>query len=81
MAISVLAVAFLIIIGFITLLGYKTIIKGGRSQAEIGMEKCTICRARFAKEQLLLRQVGDYKMLYFCKECILRLYVDLGIKN
>jgi hypothetical protein len=81
MLFSVLALAFLIIIGFIALIGYKTIIKGGPSPDEINLEKCSICRNKFERNQLLLREIGDYKLLYFCRECVMRLYADFGLKN
>lgn len=81
MIVSVLAVAFLIIVGFITFLGYRTIILRGSNAAEQDTEKCSICRERFDKSELLLRQIGDYKILFFCKQCILTLYADLALKN
>ena len=81
MVVSILAVVFLILIGFIAIIGYKTIIKGGPSKEALNLEKCSICRNTFEKNQLLLRQIGDYKLLYFCRECIIKLYADLGLKN
>ena len=81
MVFSVLALAFLIVIGFIALIGYKTIIRPRPSNEETNMEKCSICRNKFDRGQLLLRQIGDYKLLYFCRECVMRLYADLGLKN
>ncbi len=81
MAVTVLAILFLIMIGFIALIGYKTIIKGGPAKEELNVEKCSICRNRFEKNLLMLRQIGDYKLLYFCKECVMKLYADLGLKN
>jgi hypothetical protein len=81
MVVSILAVGFLILVGFIAIIGYKTIIKGGPKKEEMNMEKCSVCRQPFDKQQLILRQIGDYKLLYFCRECILKLYADLGLKN
>jgi hypothetical protein len=81
MVVSILAVGFLVLIGFIAIVGYKTIIRGGPRQAELNMEKCSVCRQSFDKNQLLLRQIGDYKLLYFCRDCVLKLYADLGLKN
>ncbi len=81
MTVTILAVAFLILISFIAIIGYKTIIKGGPSRDEIHLEKCSVCGNKFERNQLLLRQIGDYKLLYFCRECVLRLYADLGLKN
>ena len=81
MIVSILAVAFLIIMGFIAFLGYSAIIKRGKIEAEMNTEKCSICRNKFDKDLLLLRQIGDYKLLYFCRDCIHKLYADLGLKN
>ncbi len=82
MTVSILAVTFLILIGFVAYVGYKTIIRQGpKSPEELNTEKCSVCRERFSKDQLVERQIGDYKLLYFCRNCILGLYGDLGIKN
>jgi hypothetical protein len=81
MIVTVLAVAFLIIIGFIAFIGYKAFIQRAPSAEEQAMEKCSICRRKFDKEELLLRTVGDYKLLFFCRDCIVHLYADLGLKN
>ena len=81
MVITVLAIAFLIIIGFIAFLGYKTVISAKTNPEEINMEKCSICRQKIEKSQLIERQIGDYKLLYFCRECVMKLYADLGLKN
>ena len=81
MVISVLAVAFLILVGFIAIVGYKMVVRKGLSPEDIDMEKCSICREKFKKEALLLRQIGDYKLLYFCRNCVVKLYTDLGLKN
>ena len=82
MTITILALAFLILIGFIAYIGYKTVIKQGpKIPEELSTEKCSICRDRFAKELLVERQIGDYRLLYFCRNCIMGLYADLGMKN
>ena len=81
MVITVLAVAFLLFIGFITYIGFRTIIRKQPGQDGEPKEKCAVCRRSFAKDSLLLRQIGDYKLLYFCRECVLQLYADLGLKN
>ena len=81
MIVSVLAVAFLVIIGFIAFFGYKAFIQGAPDAEEQAMEKCAICRRRFAKTDLILREIGDYKLLYFCRECVMQLYADMGLRN
>ncbi len=81
MAVTVLAVLFLAIMVVIAVVGYKTVIRQRSVPQDADLEKCAICRQSFDKEKLILRQIGDYKLLYFCSDCILKLYADLGIKN
>lgn len=81
MAVTILAVVFLLFIATVAYIGYKTVIRGGPPPEEVNFEKCSVCRQRFDKNKLLIRQIGDYKLLYFCRECIIKLYTDLGIQN
>jgi uncharacterized membrane protein len=70
MIVSVLAVCFLLFIGLVAYFGYKLVINRGTSPEEINTERCSICRERFQKGELILRQIGDYKLLFFCRKCI-----------
>lgn len=82
MAVTILAIAFLALVGFVAFIGYKTVIRRDPSDTMIkNSERCAICRQRFEKHLLVERQIGDYKLLYFCDTCILSLYGDLGRKN
>ena len=81
MAITVLAILFLALIVGVALLGYKTIVAAKNPPGEANLEKCSLCRNKFDKRSLVERQIGDYRLLYFCRECILKLYQDLGISN
>lgn len=82
MIITVLAVSFLLLVGFVAFIGYQTVIKRkSPSEEERGTEKCTICRERLAKDLLVERQILDYKLLYFCRKCVISLHNDLGITN
>ena len=81
MIVSVLAVVFLIVVGFIAFLGYKTVILPRPGTEQQDTEKCSICRERFERGGLILRQIGDHKLLYFCRECVLKLYADIGMTN
>ena len=78
MIVTVLALVFLILIGFVAYIGYKTVIRRGPNEIPSNSEKCAICRERFDKQLLIERQILDYKLLYFCKKCILALNDDLG---
>jgi hypothetical protein len=39
-------------------------------------DKCSICREQFSKDMLVEREIGDYKLLYFCGDCIQGLSSD-----
>ncbi len=81
MVITILTAAFLFLVLLIAVVGYKSVIKRGSSPQDINTEKCALCRKRFDKAHLVEREIGDYKLMYFCTECVLRLYADLGMKN
>ena len=78
MIVTVLAVAFLIVIGFSAFLGYSTVIKRKGQAGDDTTETCAICRRRYEKSALIERQVGDYKLSYYCRPCVMKLYGDLG---
>jgi len=81
MVVTILAIAFLVIIGFAAYFGFRACIQSAPNAEEQLSEKCTICRRKFERTEMILRQIGDYKLLYFCRECVLNLYADLGLKN
>ena len=81
MIVTVLAVIFLLVLSGVAYFGYSILGKRTVAPGEINTEECSVCRKKFIKEELVLRQIGDYKMLYFCKRCIMSLYNDLGLKN
>lgn len=81
MTVTILAVVFLIVVAAITLAGYRYIIKQGKPVEEVNTERCSLCRQKFETSKLLERQVGDYRLLYFCRDCVLKLYADLVMKN
>ena len=81
MIVTVLAVVFLIVLSVVAYFGYKILGERPGAPGDINEEKCSVCRKQYHKEELVLRQIGDYKLMYFCKNCILGLYTDLGLKN
>ena len=81
MVITISAVVFLLFIILIAIVGYKAITRKERRLTESNSEKCSLCKEEFDKSQLVERQIGDYKLMYFCRKCILQLYSDLGLKN
>jgi hypothetical protein len=79
--VTVLAIAFLIVLLLVAVLGFKAIIKQGKPPQDLNKERCSICREPFLKTQLVERQIGDYKLLFFCGSCITKLHADLVSKN
>ena len=70
MTITALAVAFLFLIIVIVVAAQWLFTQKAGSLRPANNEQCTICRSYFDKNQLVERQIGDYKMLYFCRQCV-----------
>jgi hypothetical protein len=70
MTVTILAVTFLIILLAVVAFGFKAIIRQGKSPEELNKERCSICRAQLDRSELIERTVGDYRILYFCSQCI-----------
>ena len=81
MAITILASLFMLIIFAIALFGFKAIIRQGKAPADINSEQCSLCRRQYDKSQMIERQVGDYRLFYFCASCITGLHNDLTKKE
>ncbi len=81
MAVTLLAIIFLAILVVIAVGGYRFVIRASAPHHNLETQKCAICRKEFERHQLIMRQAGDYKLMYFCRDCILKLYTDLGIKD
>ena len=81
MIVTVLAVVFLLLVLALAVFGFKAIIKQGRTPQDLNRERCSICKEQFVKTQLIERQIGDYKILFFCGACITKLHTELTSKN
>ena len=81
MVVTVLAVVFLLLLLVIVGFGFKAIIRQGKTPHDLNRERCSICGEQFVKTQLIERQIGDYKLLFFCGPCILKLHTELTSKN
>lgn len=77
MTITVLAVLFLLLIILIAFFGQRILVKKTASLEEAHQFVCSICRNTFEKSDLVERQIGDFKMMYFCTACIRGLYEDM----
>ena len=56
--------------------GFGIVMRRPPTKEELQTEKCSICTAKFPKESLVERQIGDYKLLWFCRDCVLQLHKD-----
>ncbi|HEY6192486.1 MAG TPA: hypothetical protein VI215_09215 [Bacteroidota bacterium] len=81
MAVTILAVAFLVLMTAIAFAGFRMFGRRRAPQTGPDMQKCSLCLRPFETHLLVERQVGDYRQLRFCRECILGLASDLGLKN
>lgn len=79
--VTILAVMFLALTVVLAVAGYRVLGKRTESPGTERTERCALCRNRFSRELLVERQIGDYKLMYFCRQCVLGLYSDLGLKN
>jgi hypothetical protein len=81
MIVTALAILFLVLLTLAAYGGYRVLGRATRAPGEAATEKCSVCRERFPVSELVVRQIGDYKLMHFCKKCILSLYQDLGLRN
>jgi predicted SprT family Zn-dependent metalloprotease len=75
---TVLAIAFLLFIVLIAVIGFRAAKKQSTESNDPSTEKCSLCRKSFPKIKLIERQVGDYKVMYFCRECVENLYKNIS---
>ena len=78
MSFTLLAVLFLLFISLFAMIGFMVARRQSPQAPTPDSEKCAICRESFLKTKLIERQVGDYKLLYFCKACVEGLNKDLA---
>lgn len=71
-----LSILFLILLLLFIAYGWGIIMRRTGQTGSDGGEKCSICRQRFQKNLLIEREIGDYKLLYFCGRCIKNLSED-----
>ena len=81
MSVTILAILFLITVVAVALFGFKAVIRQGKPPEDVNKERCSLCRETFARTMLVERQIGDFKMYYFCPSCINALHRDLISKN
>ena len=67
---EVIAILFIGFLVGIIFYGYSLIMRRPPSNEELRSERCSICRQKFPKDDLVERPIGDYKLLFFCNRCI-----------
>ncbi len=70
MVVTILASLFLLAVIVIALFGYKVITNRISRVEKKELEKCMICNKSFDRTLLAEVQIGDYKIIYFCKSCV-----------
>lgn len=72
-----LTIFFLILLLLFIFYGWGIVMRRSGDEKSPGGEKCAICREKYSKDLLVEREIGDYKILYFCGDCIHKLVNDL----
>lgn len=71
-----LSILFLILLLLFIFYGWGIVMRrSGEGDGNSG-QKCSICRKYFPKDRLVEREIGDYKILYFCTDCIKSLSIE-----
>ena len=63
------------------LYGYGFVVKSAVPKNENQVEKCELCQKKLSRSEMVERQVGDSKLLYFCEACVEDLSKDLALKQ
>lgn len=56
--------------------GFGIVMRAAPSKDEIDMRQCSVCRKRYPKHLVIEREIGDSKVLHFCKPCVAGLAMD-----
>lgn len=75
---AVIALLFILLLIGAIFYGYGIVMRRSPTEEELRTERCTLCRQRFEKRELVERMVGDSKLYYFCSSCIASLAADAG---
>lgn len=79
--ITYLTIGFIVLLLGAVLYGFGIVMRRPPTQEELETESCTLCGQRLKKENLVERQIGDYKVLFFCTDCIEKLAVESSKRN
>ncbi|MCI0708368.1 MAG: hypothetical protein L0Y80_12890 [Ignavibacteriae bacterium] len=78
---TALAILFVLLLVGSIFYGFSIVMRKPPTEEELRTEKCSLCGNRFPKEELVERPVGDYKVYYFCQQCVGGLYRDMQEKD
>ena len=76
--ITYLAIGFILLMLGAIVYGFGIVMRRAPVNQELTTEQCALCLKRFSKSVLVERQIGDSKILYFCRTCVQSLAVDAG---
>jgi len=79
--ITYLTIGFVVLLLGAALYGFGIVMRRPPTQEELETESCTLCGQRLKKEDLVERQIGDYKLLFFCGQCIEKLAAESARQN
>ncbi|HEY4612689.1 MAG TPA: hypothetical protein VII11_06870 [Bacteroidota bacterium] len=76
-----LAIVFVLMLLGLIFYGFSIVMRRPPTADELRTEKCSLCGERFPKEELAERQIGDYKLNYFCQTCVTGLHEEMEGKD
>ena len=79
--ITYLTIGFVVLLLGAVLYGFGIVMRRPPTQEELETEPCTLCGQRINKDNLVERQIGDYKVLFFCTVCIEKLSMESSKRN
>jgi hypothetical protein len=74
---TTLAIVFVLLLIGAIFYGVGIVMRRPPTVEELRTEKCSLCGNKFPKEELVERQIGDYKLYFFCASCIMGLHEEV----
>jgi len=72
----ILTITFLLLLVLFVFYGWGIVMRRSDNGSTITGDRCSLCREHYPKELLIEREIGDYKVYFFCHECIEQLVND-----
>ncbi len=77
----ILSGLFLLVLVLWIFYGYGIVVKPVEPKSSRKIETCDLCKKRLPRSEMVERQVGDSKLLYFCESCVKNLSKDFALKQ